>query len=104
MLTDHDQDVLPRCRRLRHEINFGYCRRESGAVPCRLILNCWWERFDVRSFLAAHLTPETMGQVETANPSAPAGKVQSLFDLVEQTKARMAMTKAAGDDPGKLGT
>jgi hypothetical protein len=47
MLEQHDADVLPRCRRLGHEITFAYCRRENFGKPCRLILDCWWERFDV---------------------------------------------------------
>jgi hypothetical protein len=54
MLTEHDQNVLPRCRRLGHELAFGYCRQETSRKPCRLILDCWWERSDVRSFLQAH--------------------------------------------------
>lgn len=90
MLTDHDQDVLPRCPRLGHEMTFGYCRRESGAQPCRLVLDCWWEKFDVRAFLAAHLPPQTMAQVEAAKASAPPEKVLNLLNLVEQTKERLA--------------
>jgi hypothetical protein len=50
MLKEHDQDVLPRCPRLGHELTFGYCRQESRGKPCRLILDCWWERFDAQQF------------------------------------------------------
>jgi hypothetical protein len=73
MLSDHDQDVLPRCPRLGHELTFGYCRRETGGKPCRLILDCWWERFDVRSFLQAHLPEEAMAQVERAGVPSRGG-------------------------------
>ena len=69
MLNEHDQDILPRCRRLGHEVIFGYCRQETGGKPCRLILDCWWEQFDVRSFLQAHLPEEDMAQVERAGAS-----------------------------------
>ena len=89
MLNEHDQDVLLRCRRLGHEVTFGYCRQEMGRKPCRLILDCWWEQFDVHSFLQAQLPAEEMAQVECANLSPPASKVVSLFDLIEQTKNRL---------------
>ncbi len=71
MLNEHDQDLLLRCRRLGHEVTFGYCRRETGGKPCRLILDCWWEQFDVRSFLQAHLSKEDMAQVERRQRLSP---------------------------------
>ena len=89
MLNEHDQDVLLRCRRLGHEVTFGYCRQEKGGKPCRLILDCWWERFDVRSFLRAQLPEEEMAQVEDAGVAPPASKVLSLLELIQQTKDRL---------------
>ena len=47
MLNEHGQDLLLRCPRLGHEVTVGYCRRETGAKPCRSIMDCWWERLDV---------------------------------------------------------
>jgi hypothetical protein len=88
MINEHDQDLLPRCCRLGHEITFGYCRQETAGMPCRLILNCWWERFDVRSFLRAHLSEQAMAQVEQAHSSPPPSKLMSLIDLVEKAKDR----------------
>ena len=90
MLNEHDQDFLPRCRRLGQEVTFGYCRQETGGKPCRLILDCWWEHFDVRAFLQANLPPETMSQVESASISPPLSKVLSLLDIIQQTKARLS--------------
>ena len=89
MLNEHDQDVLPRCPRLGQEITFGYCRRETAGKPCRLILDCWWERFDVRSFLQAHLPEEGMAQVERAGVAPPPSKVLSLVDLIQRAKQRI---------------
>ncbi len=68
MLTGHDEDMLPRCRRLGHEITFAYCRRENFGQPCRLILDCWWEQFDVRGFLQAHLPAETLTRKSNTRP------------------------------------
>lgn len=100
MLTEHDQEVLPRCRRLGQEVTFGYCRQETRGLPCRLILDCWWERFDVRGFLQAHLSPEAMAQVERAGTSPPPAKVLSLLDLVEQARERLAPNRSEpGDGP-----
>jgi hypothetical protein len=95
MLTEHDQDVLPRCRRLGQEVAFSYCRQETGGQPCCLVLDCWWERFDVRSFLQAHLSAEAMAQVERARTSPPPAKVLSLLDLVQQARERLALERPA---------
>jgi hypothetical protein len=93
MLTEHDQDVLARCRRLGQEVTFGYCRQESSGKPCRLILDCWWERFDVRAFLTAHLPEDAMAQVERARVSPPPSKVLSLLEIIQQAKDRLAAEK-----------
>ena len=96
MLSEHDQDVLPRCPRLGHELTFGYCRQETRGRPCRLILDCWWERFDVRSFLQTHLPEEAMAQVERAGAAPPPSKVLSLVDMIQQAKDRIAVEKPDG--------
>jgi hypothetical protein len=90
MLNDHDEDVLPRCPRLGHELAFGYCRQETRGKPCRLILDCWWERFDVRGFLQANLPAETMTQVENASAGPPPSKVLSLAEIIQQAKDRLS--------------
>jgi hypothetical protein len=97
MLNEHDQDMLPRCRRLGHEITFEYCRRENQGKPCRLILDCWWERFDVRAFLAGNLSEQSMTEVEKAGTVPPPAKVQSLLEIIEQAKNRVA---PATPEPG----
>ena len=101
MLNEHDQDLHLRCCRLGHEVNFGYCRQESSGKPCRLILDCWWERFDVRSFLRAHLPEEVMVQVERAGASPPPSKVLGLLDMIEQAKERLASVNPDSEDPLK---
>ena len=93
MLNEHDQDLLLRCRRLGHEVTFGYCRQETGGRPCRLILDCWWEQFDVRTCLQAHLPEEDMAQVERAGAAPPASKLLSLLEMMQQAKDRLALEK-----------
>jgi hypothetical protein len=93
MLSEHDQDLHPRCRRLGHEVAFGYCRQETGGKPCRLVLDCWWERFDVRSFLQAQLSEDAMAEVEQAAASSPPSKVLSLVEMIQRAKDRLAAEK-----------
>jgi len=92
MINEHDQDPL-RCRRLGHEVTFGYCRQETGGKPCRLVLDCWWECFEVRSFLRAHLPEETVAEVERAGASPPPPKILSLVEMIQQAKERLASKK-----------
>ena len=87
---------LKGCRRLGQEVTFGYCRQEAGGKPCRLILDCWWERFDVRSFLQAHLSEAVMAQVEQAAAAPPPSKVLSLLDMVQQARDRLALEQPDG--------
>lgn len=101
MLNEHDEDLLLRCCRLGHEVTFGYCRQESGEKPCRLILDCWWERFDVRSFLRAHFSEEAMAQIERASASPPPSKLLSLVEMIQQAKDRLAPENSAPKDPQK---
>ena len=103
MLNEHDQDVLLRCRRLGHEVAFGYCRQETEGKPCRLILDCWWEQFDVRAFLRAHLPAEAMAQVERAGLVEPPPKVISLLELVQQVKERLRSSNSDSGNPPKPG-
>jgi len=101
MLNEHDQDLHLRCCRLGHELNFGYCRQESRGKPCRLILDCWWERFDVRAFLHAHLSEEQMSEVERAGAAPPPSKVLSLLDTVQQANDRLAAENPDPDSPAR---
>jgi hypothetical protein len=101
MLNEHDQEMNLRCRRLGHEVNFGYCRQETGGKPCRLILDCWWEQFDVRAFLRAHLPAEAMEQVESAATTPPTSRVMSLLEIIQQAKARLAAEHPDSKSPPK---
>jgi hypothetical protein len=98
MLNEHDDDVLLRCCRLGHEVTFGYCRRETLGQPCRLILDCWWERFDVHAFLKAHLSVEVMAQVERKSASPPPSKLMSLMEMAQQVRERLASENPSAEN------
>ncbi len=63
-------------------------RRENLGRPCRLILDCWWEQFEVRGFLAARLPKMAMMEVESAAAAPPPARLLDLLDLVQQAKER----------------
>ena len=83
-IDQHDERRI-RCRRLGHEVNFHYCRTQEERTPCPGILDCWWEVFDVRAFLAEVLSPEEFEAIAARRPRA---KVVTLLELIEQAKNR----------------
>ena len=73
---------------LGHPVQFSYCRSPGGPLPCRRIFDCWWETFDVESFVRAHYSGE---EIETI--LAPrTDKMTSIVELIE--RARQAAAEA----------
>lgn len=70
------------CRLLGHEIAFAYCRQTAGAQPCRKILDCWFETFDVDAFAREHFTAEQIAAILTS----PKPKMASIIELIQQAK------------------
>jgi hypothetical protein len=75
-----------RCPKLGHDVMFEYCRCEGGDVPCRSVLTCWWDRFDVPQYLSTHLSKEQIAQLQQPKPE----KLTSLVDLINQARQRAA--------------
>jgi hypothetical protein len=79
------------CPRLGGPIQFSYCRfygcdgsgeGESQKV-CFKILDCWWEYFDVVSYLKSCLTPKEFGNLEMVKPHT---KISTIIDLIQKTR------------------
>jgi hypothetical protein len=81
------------CPMLGHEIRFGYCRAPGRDIPCRKIFDCWWERFDIRSFIREHFTEEAIGRIL----APPRAKAETIFDLIAQAREQ---AKEPVDPPG----
>ena len=94
MTAEHDDHRI-RCRRLGHEVTFGYCRTQEGSTVCPLILDCWWEVFDVAGFLREHLEP---AEFEKLARRGFRPKVTSLLDLIQQARQN-AQVEPAPDAP-----
>ncbi len=67
---------------LGHGIEFSYCRAPGSETPCRKIFDCWWEEFDVVTFIRRHYGDEGVRRIL----EPPKQKVLSLAELIEQAK------------------
>ena len=94
-MAKDEQDVRNiRCRMLGHEVPFSYCRTcGQNNIPCRKIFDCWYETFDVDTFMREHYSPEQLQAIL----SPPTTKVASLVDLID--KARQSMQPKTTDNP-----
>ncbi len=80
---DKYDELKLRCVRLGGEINFSYCRREGGKLPCFRIISCWYPFFPVEQHLKETMTAESwnafVGQM-------PKDKIATLIELIETAK------------------
>ena len=80
-----------RCPRLGGTVPFRYCMAPGEPVPCWKILDCWWETFDVTSYLKAHLPEEALEAL--LRDRDPPDRLNTILELVE----RFNKTKPAGE-------
>jgi hypothetical protein len=83
MLTDHDA-LSASCPMLGHDVPFSYCRQPGQEIPCRKIFDCWWEKFDIQTFIAENYSEEIREEI-TAPPKP---KMLSLLELIEEARKR----------------
>ena len=57
-MKDQYDDKSGYCRILGHTLGFNYCRIMQEGLPCHNILNCWFERFPVETFLEENYSSE----------------------------------------------
>jgi len=70
------------CRILGHYLSFSYCRSCQEGAPCFKILDCWFEKFDVRKFIEERYTTEEIERF--LQPPKP--KIQTLLTLIQQAQ------------------
>ena len=80
----HDERAC-RCPMLGHQVRFAYCRKPASDQPCRRIFDCWWEIFDVVSYMKERLSKE---QFETLAARKPRPKVLSIVEMVREIQRR----------------
>ena len=77
-----------RCPRLGGPVPFRYClTADEEGKACHKTIDCWWEVFDVVSFLKAHLSERAF---ETLTQNRPMNKVTSLVGLIEKARKRLS--------------
>ncbi len=72
------------CRMLGHYIPFRYCRTHQNGLPCKKILDCYFERIPIQDFIETHYTDEEKKTI--FQESSP--KMHSIIELIEQAKRR----------------
>lgn len=87
MLDPEKENLQRRCPRLGSMIPYKYCMISGeDSLPCFKILDCWWETFDVESYLKENVPAEIFDQLALARPRE---KVASLVDIAEKAKDRL---------------
>ena len=72
------------CRMLGHTLGFRYCRTMNEGLPCHNILNCWFERFDIKSFMSAHYSEEELQAVF----QPPKMKIAAMVEVINKVKKK----------------
>ncbi len=75
-----------RCPRLGNPVSFSYCLKDGDkGQPCWKIADCWWEYFDVMTYLRENLPEKIVDRLINTRPKQ---KITSLIELIEQAKKR----------------
>jgi hypothetical protein len=85
MPSENDKELLERrCPRLGGPVPFGYCKTiGDDGLPCFKTMDCWWEYFDIQTYLKENLSEKEMEKF--LSTKAPP-KVASIIELIEKAK------------------
>ena len=82
MISDYD-NLEKRCPLLGHQIKFQYCRSVNLGLPCKKIMDCWFQNLPIENFLKKYFSKE---ELETIfKPQKP--KITSLIELINQAQS-----------------
>jgi hypothetical protein len=85
MTKDRDNEIR-RCPRLGGPVSFSYCMEGSESkLPCWKVIDCWWEIFDVKTYLKENLPEEDFRALLDQKPKS---KIESILELIEKAKNR----------------
>jgi hypothetical protein len=89
-VTDcHIEDQQRRCPRLGGSVvSISYCKISGkDSLPCFKMLDCWWETFDVETYLKEHLTgPVFQSFIESAR--TPPNKIGSIIEIANMARQK----------------
>jgi hypothetical protein len=69
---------------LGHLVGFHYCRDGIGVVPCRKILDCWHQRFDIHAYLKGIYTEEEIASIV----SPPRPKLLQIIEIAKKAQEK----------------
>lgn len=71
-----------RCPRLGGPVEFSYCRTcEDQNRPCFKIFDCWWEYFDVVTYMKKNLDKEEFSRLAQKKIKP---KVVSIIEMIQE--------------------
>jgi len=85
---DRFDHLVLRCPRLGGEITFAYCRREQGALPCRMTLRCWEGLIPVEEHLRRYLSDD---EWERCFNTPPKDKMATILEIADAVRKRKEM-------------
>jgi hypothetical protein len=80
-VDQHDAKTIY-CRMLGHEVPFAYCRQGASSLPCRKIFDCWFQTFDIESFMKDHFSEQEIQAIL----APPKPKMTSLIELIQKAQ------------------
>jgi hypothetical protein len=73
------------CRKLGHYLAFTYCGREALGLPCKKIIDCWFESFNIQKYLKDNFQAHELAHLY----APPHAKMTTLVDLIKQARERI---------------
>ena len=99
MIPNNKNKLSRRCPRLGGPISFSYCLQcDEDETPCWKIIECWWEIFDVSTYLENILPVEKLNRVILKKPKP---KIESLVEMIQKAQKNIQSQKNNFDSEAK---
>lgn len=83
MMIEKYDDIEGYCRMLGHRLPFRYCRGVNDELPCRKVMDCWYDVFPVLEFLSENYTEE---ELDAAFGAQPKTRMASLIEIINRSR------------------
>ena len=83
-MKDMHDELEGYCRMLGHRLPFRYCREVNEGLPCRKIMDCWYDVFPVLEFLARNYSEE---ELKIAFGTPKKTRIESIIEIVHKARS-----------------
>jgi hypothetical protein len=91
MIHHNKENLNRRCPRLGGPVSFRYCLESAeDEAPCWKIIECWWEIFDIATYLEKCLPLEKLNKLMGKRPVP---KIESLVELIQKAQKNLQPPK-----------